>query len=259
VTFTSGSPHATSPEAKLASAKWRRANSWWVLVAPLSCGFLCFLGFLVAAIRTGKPKYWISTAIYTILFAVFFVMVTIQGPDSTMSDLAAIPFLVVVIAPAVHAAIWNKEYLTTIAYKQAWHAKYAAPTQPLQTTSDFMGVSNADYYAPGTVQPPPAPASVPAPPPAQQSVPAPTPQQATLNVNTASAGELVAALGIDPALADQVIGARHARGGFRDIDDLSTGAGLQPHQLIRFRNRVTFSAPPRGHDPNTQTGRILDI
>lgn len=261
MTFTSGSPNATSPEAKLASAKWRRANSWWVLVAPLSCGLLCFLGFLVAAIRTGKPKYWISTAVYAILFAIFVVMVTIQGPDSTMSDLAMIPFFAVVIAPAVHAAIWNKEYLTTLAYKQAWHTRYAAPPQslpPQQTTSGFMGVSNADYYAPGTAQPPPAP-SVPSPPPAQQSVPAPSPQATTLNINTASASELVAALGIDQALADRVIGARHARGGFRDIDDLATGAGLQPHQLIRFRNRVTFSTRPQGHDPNTQTGRILDI
>jgi DNA uptake protein ComE-like DNA-binding protein len=233
-----------------------------VLVAPLTCGILSFVGFLVAAIRTGKRKYWISTAVYAVLWTVLMVMILAPPEDSLMYDLAAIPLLASMIVPAVHAAIWNKDYLTTIAHKGAWHAQYAAPTQtlsPPQATQGFLGVSNAGYYAPGTVQPPPAP-SVPSPPPAQQSVPAPPARQATtLNINTASASDLVAALGIDQALADQVIGARHARGGFRDIDDLATGAGLQPHQLIRFRNRVSFFTPPQGHDPNTQTGRILDF
>lgn len=260
MTFTSGSPHAT-PEAKLASARWRRANSWWVFIAPVTCGCLGFLGFLVAAIRTGKRKYWISTAFYAALSAVFVTVVTAMPEDSLMYDLSAIPLFASMILPAVHAAIWNKDYLTTIAYKSAWHAQYAAPPQSLpaqQTTQGFLGVSNAGYYAPGTVPPPPAPASV--PPPAQQSIPTPTERpSAMVNINTASATELVAALGIDQKLADHVIRARHTRGGFRDLDDLAVGAGLQPHHLIRFRHRVTFSMPPQGHDPNTQTGRILDF
>ena len=60
MTYNSGSnARFRTPEETLANRQWRLLNSWWILPPVLSCGFLCWLGFLVAAIRTGKGKYWV--------------------------------------------------------------------------------------------------------------------------------------------------------------------------------------------------------
>jgi serine/threonine protein kinase len=105
-----------TPEQKLASRQWRWLNSWWILPPILSCGVLGWLGFLVAAIQTGKKKYWVFCAIYATLFLIFFVGILVTPKGSVASNLAAIPFLGAWLAPAIHAAILNREYLRTLAH-----------------------------------------------------------------------------------------------------------------------------------------------
>lgn len=109
---------ARSPEEKLASWNWKLLNSWWILPSILSCGFLGWVGFLVAGIRTGKPKYWVFCAIYGAAFVLFGVIVNVAPKESLVYDLSAIPLFVAWLAPAVHAAILNREYLRTLAYKK---------------------------------------------------------------------------------------------------------------------------------------------
>ncbi|QIG44479.1 hypothetical protein G5V58_18330 [Nocardioides anomalus] len=89
-------------------------------------------------------------------------------------------------------------------------------------------------------------------------------------MNAADAHTLVQSLGIDVVVATHVISVRDGRGGFADLNDLVKAAGLQPHEMVRFRNTVVFGPrssqsrqPPTAH-PDTRTerpsgGRIVDI
>ncbi len=117
-TYNGGSSaRSTTPEEKLASRQWRLLNSWWILPPVLSLGFLGWLGFLVAAIRTGKTKYWVFCGLYATLLSIFIVIVGATPKDSLASNLAAIPFFLAWLGPTIHAAIVNREYLRTLAYK----------------------------------------------------------------------------------------------------------------------------------------------
>ena len=93
-----------APEEKLASRQWRLLNSWWILPPVLSLGFLSWLGFLVAAIRTGRPKYWIFFGIYAILIVLAVAMVE-TSKGSLANDLSPIPIFAAWLGPTVHAAI----------------------------------------------------------------------------------------------------------------------------------------------------------
>jgi serine/threonine protein kinase len=117
-TYNSGSrAKPVSPEEKLANRQWRLLNSWWILPPVLSCGLLSWLGFLVAAIRTGKTKYWMFFGIYATLFLIFFLTAAATPKGSAAPPLAVISLLLAWLAPTIHAAIVNREYLRTLAYK----------------------------------------------------------------------------------------------------------------------------------------------
>jgi serine/threonine protein kinase len=109
------SARSMTPEEKLASRQWRLLNSWWILPPVLSFGVLGWLGFFVAAIRTGKRKYWVFCGIYATLFLIFIVTVVAAPKGSLASNLAAIPFIVAWLGPSIHAARVNREYLRTLA------------------------------------------------------------------------------------------------------------------------------------------------
>lgn len=141
-----------------------------------------------------------------------------------------------------------------------------APTQQAQSNQSgqpmppgpgapFLGVNNSPYYGPPTGQPPISAEPIPSfqsvnnsPYHGQPVVPAvpqaSTGQEATkgtpLDVNSASNSDLSMMLGIDPALADRVVATRLQRGAYRDLDHLMAAVGLQPHELQKFRNKVTF-------------------
>jgi hypothetical protein len=59
----------------------------------------------------------------------------------------------------------------------------------------------------------------------------------------------------------RILAAREARKRFRDLDDLIAAIGLQPHEVVRLPNRVTFGAGPAGDEPERRApgGRVLDI
>ena len=129
MTYTSADPGHRTPEQKLADKKWRYINSWWIFPSIPSFGMLGWLGFMVAAIRTGQRKYWVFTGVYAALCAAFVTMISID-PDGLISNLAAIPFLGAWFGPTIHAAILNREYLTTLASKGEWyHAPVARPNR----------------------------------------------------------------------------------------------------------------------------------
>ena len=119
------SARSRTPEEKLASRQWRLLNSWWILPL-LSFGFLGWLGFMVAAIRTGKAKYWVFCGIYATLSLIFGVTFLTFGatfaaaPDGSPAIvLFNIGLVLTWLGATIHAAILNREYLRTLAYKNA--------------------------------------------------------------------------------------------------------------------------------------------
>lgn len=271
MTYNSGSP-AMTPEQKLASKRWRRINSWWIFPPVLSLGLLGWLGFLVAAARTRKRIYWVFTGVYAGLLTLFFVLIS-GDPEGIWSDIALIPYFGVWIAPTIHAAVLNRRYLRELAALGDWYAApLAAPdAAAYEPEPPILGVSRQDYYAPtgqATRSAPPRPeftperadSSYPAPPPPAH---APNPiQDEPVDVNTAGQAALSALPGVGDSLAQRIIAIRDARGGYRDIDDLASAANLQPHELVRIRDKVAFGGPGTGAQqrPNYGgSGRILDI
>ena len=94
-------------------------------------------------------------------------------------------------------------------------------------------------------------ASAPAPSSAIPSEPA------LVDVNTAPSAVLLALPALDQAAVERIVAAREERGGFHDLNDLTSAAALQPHQLVALQGRVSFSRFKR---PGTQVhGRILDL
>ena len=94
-------------------------------------------------------------------------------------------------------------------------------------------------------------ASAPAPSSAIPSEPA------LVDVNTAPSAVLLGLPALDQAAGERIVAAREERGGFHDLNDLTSAAALQPHQLVALQGRVSFS---RFRRPGTQVhGRILDL
>lgn len=80
------------------------------------------------------------------------------------------------------------------------------------------------------------PASTIAPPPPV----APPAEQERVDVNTAEADDLLVLPGMTLALAARLVHERQVRGGFRDVEQVGQALRLQPHQVERIRDRVTF-------------------
>lgn len=106
---------------------------------------------------------------------------------------------------------------------------------------------------PAESRPSSAPAvSTPAPP--SSAIPS---EPALVDVNTAPSAVLLALPALDQAAVERIVAAREERGGFHDLNDLTSAAALQPHQLVALQDRVSFS---RFRRPGTQVhGRILDL
>ncbi|OGF24446.1 MAG: hypothetical protein A2V63_03690 [Candidatus Eisenbacteria bacterium RBG_19FT_COMBO_70_11] len=89
--------------------------------------------------------------------------------------------------------------------------------------------------------PPPARPAPAAADSARAETPAPAPP---LDLNRASAVELMALPGIGPVLAERIVAHRRAHGEFRAVEDLLAVRGVGARLLERLRGRTTVG-PPR--------------
>ena len=249
MTYSSGSPAPMTPaEAKLGDSKWRYLNSWWVLLPPLSLGFLSWLAFLVPAIRTGRWTFSLSSALYAGLLVAATVSNSMdrEGVGGTIAVL--ILLLGCWLGASIHAAVVNRSYLRALAARNTWYdapAAQHAPETGQSAPQPFLGISQDDYHAPAA-------------PPTGSAAPAP---QERIDLNSATPQQLGTVPGVGESLAQRIIEVRNARGGYRDLDDLVVAANLQPHELVRLRDRLEFG-PVRPTGSGSQqggTGRILDI
>lgn len=246
---------------RLSSRSWRVRHSAWLLAPILGFGIFSFVGFLYCAVRVRNRKWWRVAAITGGLSAVLWALAFGWTDDNgETTDGVATLTILIWIGFMIWGAILNRDYLRWRAGQtgaNAWYnqqhgdagggartapatapapASWAAP--PPQTVT---GVDTSNYYSPPPVSP------------AQRVQPvASSPRP---DINSATPTELVAALGVDHGLASRVVAARDAHGGFNNVDDLMALAGLQPHEIVRFRERVVVGprkqAPPSG-------GRVLD-
>lgn len=293
MSFPSSSPAAAN---LLADKGWRRRHSAWLLAPILGCGMLSFVGFVYVAIRVQTRKFWAAAAISSAGSAAIWVAMALSGDLSetgesstdTTSDWSAGLAVAVWVALLVYGFVLNRDYLrwrAGLTESSAWYNQPTTSTSSGDTQAPvvngldsngpgFLGVNQSDYFAaaptpsaPATPAYPPHPVR-PAPQPPVQN---PPPQSGDpVDVNHATAYSLAHTLGIEPILASRVIAVRDSRGGFVNLDDMVSSAGLQPHELLKFRNRVTFGAPAaRPPGPSTSAappptdgpsgGRILDI
>lgn len=280
----------TESRSPIASRKWRIRHSAWLLAPMLGMGIFSFVGFLYTALRVRNRKFWIAFLISCLGSVAAFISPSIWNQRNGYSGLGGAIILAVWSGLFVFAIILNRDYLRWRANRtesNAWYnqpvnqgmqapaapARQVQPHQPAPSGpgTAFLGVNNSRYYAPPTGEPP-VPAGPPQGPSGTNSNPSYTPpvmppaqqtvsgqesaRRAPLNVNTASGFDLATLLGVDPALADRVVSIRLQQGPYRDLDHLVSAAGLQPHELLRFRNKVRFSDAQQGapNDPSAPSG-----
>lgn len=66
---------------------------------------------------------------------------------------------------------------------------------------------------------------------------------AAVNINTATAEELVALPGVGPVKAQAIVDHRKAHGPFKTVDDLRNVKGIGAKRMEKLRNDVTVGAP----------------
>jgi len=85
----------------------------------------------------------------------------------------------------------------------------------------------------------------------------------TLDLNRATAGELLQLPGVGPVLANRIVSTRDDRGGFDSTDDLKTVSGIGPARLDRVRpwvrNDTTSLAPLKQKSPPFQEAIDLNL
>lgn len=291
---------SSSPGALLRDKEWRKRNGrwrWWVF---LGFGLLGCVGFLIIAFRVQSRKFWTAATVASIGSAACWLTMALSGETgdsaattaaSKSSDTAsgggwgAGVTMAIWVAQIGYAILLNRDYLRWKAdNRNEWYnqpvngqtaSNFAAAPPPTQATSPgaapFLGVDTSAYFASAPApQAPPAPASSPQPAPAPSTPKRPA--TTTIDINSASAGEIAAAVGVDDGLVRRVIDARIQRGGFSNMHDLVVRAGLQPHEMVRFRDKIRFGpsstgsattnpTPPTHPKPPTEPGpgRILDF
>ena len=135
-------------------------------------------------------------------------------------------------------------------------SQYYEQSPPRTAWAPPSAATRSPYAPPASTPAESRPSSAPA-----ASTPAPSAaipsEPALVDVNTAPSEVLLALPALDQAAVERIVAAREERGGFHDLNDLTSAAALQPHQLVALQGRVSFSRFKR---PGTQVhGRILDL
>lgn len=283
---------SNSPSDLLASRAWRRRHSAWLLAPILGVGVFSFIGFLYCALRIRNAKWWRIAGVTAVLSAIAWVLMSLfsepqQGskPSGPGSGLASGYMFALWIGLIIYGVIVNRDYLRWRAGQSesnAWYNQPAGtnpavglappPTQTVQVqapsipreTAYPLDIDGGDYYAPRQKN------SAAYATPATYAA-APAHASGPVDINSADAFAIASGVGLDLATAERVVRAREQRRGFHGLDDLVAAAGLQPHELLKMRGKVSFgpfqpsmrpptSAAAERPAPPTEprSGRILD-
>ena len=270
---------------------WKLVNSLWIAPIIIGMGLFSLIGWLWAGILARSPKVWRIVTVWGVVVALSFISIALgEDKDSAWKTLGGTLFIISWFGSFAHALIIRGTVLREIVSREdelaRLRALYGTHQVPSRSTTarapvddrlsqripshdplpPELEVDTSQYYEqspPHTAWAPPsstpaesrsssAPAaSAPAPSSAIPSEPA------LVDVNTAPSAVLLALPALDQAAVERIVAAREERGGFHDLNDLTSAAALQPHQLVALQDRVSFS---RFRRPGTQAhGRILDL
>ena len=271
---------------------WKLVNSLWIAPIIIGMGLFSLLGWLWAGILARSPRIWRIVAVWGVVVALSFISIALgEDKDSAWKTLGGTLFIISWFGSFAHALIIRGTVLREIVSREdelaRLRALYGTHQVPSRSTTarapvddrlsqripshdplpPELEVDTSQYYeqsppraawappssAPAESRPSSAPAvSTPAPPSA--AIPS---EPALVDVNTAPSEVLLALPALDQAAVERIVAAREERGGFHDLNDLTSAAALQPHQLVALQGRVSFS---RFRRPGTQVhGRILDL
>jgi hypothetical protein len=252
-----------TPEEKLCSRTWRLRNSAGLLWGILSFGLLTGVGLLIRGIKA-KNKLWIRLGIGFLVLGVGLMVAsgtfdggTKEAPKTSVaSTIWGWIWFTTFIGGLVASFVTNKKWLIWKAHTSdvKWYAQ-AGVSQPAGGPPPARGYDpNAAASAFASAAPIVAPQA--------------SPNQA-LDVNTASSGDLVTALGVDQSTANRIIDARQSVGWFTSFEQLMSKAQVPPHLLIPHRSKLTFGAPQHSApapspvtapmNTGTQSARRLDL
>ena len=271
---------------------WKLVNSLWIAPIIIGMGLFSLIGWLWAGILARSPKVWRIVTVWGVVVALSFISIALgDDKDSAWKTLGGTLFIISWFGSFAHALIIRGTVLREIVSREdelaRLRALYDTHQVPSRSTTarapvddrlsqripshdplpPELEVDTSQYYeqspprtawappssAPAESRPSSAPAvSTPAPP--SSAIPS---EPALVDVNTAPSAVLLALPALDQAAVERIVAAREERGGFHDLNDLTSAAALQPHQLVALQDRVSFS---RFRRPGTQAhGRILDL
>jgi DNA uptake protein ComE-like DNA-binding protein len=245
-----------TPEEKLCSRTWRLRNSAGLMWSMLSFGMLTGVGFLIRGVKS-KNKVWIAMGVgFLVLGIGVFATAGMANPGTkeapihtAFTDIWRWGMMTIFVGGITAAVITNKKWLIWKAHAKEikWYVQ-AGASQPAQNPSPVRGYdpnAAAAAFAPQATPP----VTLHAPVQVPMHAPAPA---GGLNVNSASAPELMATLDVDGATANRILEARQSLGAFTSIEQLMSKAQVPPHLLIPHRAKMTFGTPANAPVPQPE-------
>ncbi|MFC2359398.1 MAG: ComEA family DNA-binding protein [Actinomyces dentalis] len=222
---------------------WKLVNSLWIAPIVVGMGIFSLLGWLWAGILAKSPKVWRAVLLWGVVVALSFLSIALgEDKDSAWNALGGALFIISWFGSFAHALIIRGTVLREIVSREEELARLRA----------LYGTHRVPSRSTTARAPPSAATRSPSAPPS--AIPS---EPALVDVNTAPSTALLGLPALDRVTVERIVAAREERGGFHDLNDLTSAAALQPHQLVALQGRVSFS---RFRRPGTQVhGRILDL
>lgn len=272
----------SAPEELLCSRKWRLMQSWWMLFGWFPLAVAAWIGYLIIGVRAKNWKWLlIGAALFAWIVAMFTLIPTVPkdapAPDTPEMAFWALSSIVVWFGNAIGLQWFiNRQWLVWRAHHDKRLPWYASATQgtriiDIPTPQSLTTIDRAFTSLPAAPAPlsatsgPVAPA---VPPPSavlQTHAATATAPVVLLNVNSATSEQFASLPGFDARTAEQIISARDHLGGFRDLAELVSVAGVKPHIFAAIRGRVTLGATStvrpaqQANSTRPPNGRRLDF
>lgn len=243
-----------TPEEKLCSRWWRIRHSSWLLFSVLSFGTLTGVGFLFVGVKMRNIRLLVLAGIYIAAMigwsiATNFIDVGTKANPvrSTPATILSVSLVTMWLSGILISALNNRAWLRWRAHAmpKTWYAEQAsgekaavAPASSVDALSAFDAAVETDL-TPSTSVPPASP-----------------PQAPTIvDLNQATAPQIMQNLGLDQAWADHLVSTRLRIGGYSSTEQLLTEAKLPPHIFATLQQQVSVSVLPQRAMPRRQ----LDI
>ena len=232
---------------------WEWMNSFWMLWAIVTMGFLNFISFFYIAYRVKQKKWTKAGIIYSIPFVLYMIVEGSILVDSLLINLIFALLMISWIVSVFHVLKIRPEYLLRLeTYKKAEneglnHLKNKIASEYKNSSfetdkakqQEIMKLENRNKTVPTTQNE--------------------DRQFEKVDLNRATEEEMAAISPLGIILAKKAIVKREEAGAFRSVEHFGETLGLKPHVLERIRPFVFVSDQPEIKNSNSKGGRIIDF